>query len=63
MSEYVQRVGRALEAMELERIDAVCLSVGSYLPYLTGYTSMPLERLTMLVMRPGHEPVLVVPEL
>ena len=63
MSEYVQRVGRALEAMELERIDALCLSVGSDLPYLTGYTAMPLERLTMLVMLPGHEPVLVVPEL
>jgi Xaa-Pro aminopeptidase len=63
MSEYLERLGRALEAMELERIDALCLSVGSDLPYLTGYAAMPLERLTMLVVVPGREPVLVVPEL
>jgi Xaa-Pro aminopeptidase len=30
---------------------------------LTGYEAMPLERLTLLVLRPGGEPVLVVPRL
>lgn len=38
------------------------LSVGSDLPYLTGYTAMPLERLTMLVVT-EHRTTLVVPGL
>ncbi len=38
------------------------LSVGSDLPYLTGYAAMPLERLTMLVVT-EHDATLVVPEL
>ncbi|HSL67574.1 MAG TPA: aminopeptidase P family protein, partial [Actinomycetota bacterium] len=33
------------------------------LVYLTGYDPPPLERLTCLVLRPGREPVLVVPSL
>lgn len=63
MNEYGERMHRAREAMAIERIDALCLSIGSDLPYLTGYTAMPLERLTMLVMTPDDDPVLVVPEL
>ena len=39
------------------------LSVGADLPYFTGYTAMPLERLTMLVLPLGSEPTLVVPLL
>ena len=31
-------------------VDALLLSVGPELPYLTGYEAMPLERLTMLVL-------------
>jgi Xaa-Pro aminopeptidase len=38
------------------------LSVGSDLPYLTGYTAMPLERLTMLVVT-ENDATLVVPAL
>jgi Xaa-Pro aminopeptidase len=49
--------------MDRDGIDALCLSVGSDLPYLTGYRAMPLERLTMLVLPRRDEPVLVVPEL
>jgi Xaa-Pro aminopeptidase len=44
-------------------IDALLLSVGADLPYLTGYEAMPLERLTMLVVPRAGEAVLVVPEL
>ena len=33
------------------------------LVYLTGYGPMPLERLTVLVIRPDGDAVLVVPEL
>ena len=45
------RVDRALTEMERRDIDAVFISLGSDLPYLTGYSAMPLERLTMAVIR------------
>lgn len=44
-------------------VDALCLSVGPDLPYLTGYEAMPLERLTMLVLPVDADAVLVVPRL
>lgn len=49
--------------MSDQGVDCLLVSVGSDLPYLTGYTAMPLERLTMLVVRPDGDPTLVVPEL
>lgn len=48
--------------MRVHGADCLLLSVGSDLPYLTGYTAMPLERLTMLVVT-EHDATLVVPEL
>jgi Xaa-Pro aminopeptidase len=48
--------------VELE-VDALLLSHGADLPWLTGYRAMPLERLTMLVLPASGEPVLVVPGL
>ena len=44
-------------------IDALLLSVGPDLPYLTGYEAMPLERLTMLVLPADGDATLVVPRL
>ncbi len=44
-------------------IDVVLLSVGADLPWLTGYTAMPLERLTMLVLPVDAPATLVVPHL
>lgn len=44
-------------------VDALCLSVGPELPWLTGYEAMPLERLTMLVVPVDDEAVLAVPRL
>jgi Xaa-Pro aminopeptidase len=44
-------------------VDALLLSVGADLPYLTGYEAMPLERVTMLVVPRGGEASLVVPRL
>jgi Xaa-Pro aminopeptidase len=52
--------------MAAQGVDALLLSLGADLPWLTGYTAMPLERLTMLVLpsaASGAGPVLVVPEL
>jgi Xaa-Pro aminopeptidase len=44
-------------------VDALLLSLGADLPWLTGYEAMPLERLTMLVVPADAPAVLVVPEL
>ncbi len=44
-------------------LDALLLSTGADLPYLTGYEAMPLERLTMLVVPVDADAVLVVPRL
>lgn len=57
------RLLRLESLMEEQSVGAVLLSLGADLPYFTGYEAMPLERLTMLVVTRGREPVLVVPEL
>jgi len=44
-------------------VDAILLSLGADLPWLTGYEAMPLERLTMLVLPADDHATLVVPEL
>ena len=57
------RVQRVREAMESRGVDALLLSLGADLPWLTGYEAMPLERLTMLVLPLEGEATLVVPRL
>ena len=52
----------AAEAAE-ERLEAVVVAPSPDLIYLTGYGPMPLPRLTVLVIRPDGDAVLVVPEL
>ena len=49
--------------MAANGVDVLLLSVGSDLPYLSGYEAMPLERLTMLVVPRDGEATLVVPRL
>jgi Xaa-Pro aminopeptidase len=49
--------------MEANGVDTLLVSVGSDLPYLTGYEAMPLERLTMLVVPRHGEATLVIPRL
>jgi Xaa-Pro aminopeptidase len=44
-------------------IDAMLLTPGSDLFYLTGYHALPAERLTCLVLRKDDEPRLIVPAL
>ena len=63
MSEYADRLAHTTDALRSAEVDALCVSVGSDLPYLTGYAAMPGERLTMLVVRSDADPVLVVPQL
>ncbi|MEN8041033.1 MAG: Xaa-Pro peptidase family protein [Actinomycetota bacterium] len=63
MTEHNDRIAAAQSRMRAEGVDALCLSVGSDLPYLTGYRAMPLERLTLLVLPPDGQGTLVIPEL
>lgn len=49
--------------MEELEVDALLLSHGADLPWLTGYRAMPLERLTLLVLPVAGEAVLLVPAL
>ncbi|HUP54711.1 MAG TPA: aminopeptidase P family N-terminal domain-containing protein, partial [Methylomirabilota bacterium] len=60
---FAERLERAVAATASAGLDALFIGVGSDLRYLTGYEAMPLERLTMLVIRPGHPPFLVAPRL
>jgi Xaa-Pro aminopeptidase len=57
------RVERVRARMEEVGIDALLLSLGADLPWLTGYEAMPLERLTMLVLPADGDATLVVPRL
>jgi Xaa-Pro aminopeptidase len=49
--------------MEEVGVGTLLLSLGADLPWLTGYTAMPLERPTVLVVTADALPVLIVPEL
>ena len=60
---YAERMARARGRMGELGVDALLLSLGADLPYLTGYEAMPLERLTMLVVPRDGDATLVVPRL
>jgi Xaa-Pro aminopeptidase len=60
---YETRLARAMAAVEADGLVAMLVGVGSDLRYLTGYEALPLERLTMLVLRPAGLPYIVVPRL
>ena len=62
-SVYLDRLARVRDAMAVRDIDALLLSVGHDLPYLTGYTAMPLERLTMLVVPRDSAATMLIPAL
>src|SRR6476619_2919826 len=54
---------RVRKAMADHGVDVLLVSVGHDLPYLTGYTAMPLERLTMLVVPRDGDATMVIPRL
>jgi Xaa-Pro aminopeptidase len=60
---HLERIRRAAEDAAALGLDAVVVAPSPDLAYLTGYDPMPLERPTLLVLRPGSEPVMLVPEL
>jgi Xaa-Pro aminopeptidase len=57
------RIDRVRTTMDEQGVDALLVSVGNDLPYLTGYEAMPLERLTMLVVPRDGAATLVIPRL
>lgn len=61
--DYAGRIRRATAAAEETGLGAVLVTPSSDLVYLLGYDPLPLPRLTCLVLRPGKDPVLVVPAL
>ena len=63
MSARPARIEAVRKRMAEVGVDALLLSLGADLPWLTGYTAMPLERLTMLVLPVDAQPTLVVPLL
>jgi Xaa-Pro aminopeptidase len=60
---FVTRMARAVEETERAGLRGLLVSPSADLLYLTGYDPPPLPRLTCLVLRPGSDPALLVPEL
>jgi Xaa-Pro aminopeptidase len=57
------RLHRARQAAARAGLDALLISPGADLRYLTGYDALPLERLTCLVLPVDGDPFLLVPAL
>ncbi len=60
---HLDRLRRAGEETAARDLNALVVAPSPDLAYLTGYDPMPLERPTLLVLRPGADPVMLVPEL
>ncbi|MFZ0324971.1 MAG: Xaa-Pro peptidase family protein [Actinomycetes bacterium] len=60
---FTNRIDRARAITRAVEIDALLVTPGPNLRYLTGYDAIPLERLTCLVLRADADPVLVAPLL
>ncbi len=59
----MSRWNRAQQLAAERGIDALLITPGANLRYLTGYHALPLERLTCLVLPAEGDPTLVVPAL
>src|SRR3954469_24383407 len=60
---FTARLTRAQAATAEAGLDALLITPGPDLRYLTGYVAKPLERLTCLVLPAHADPVLIVPFL
>lgn len=58
-----ERIAGACRGLAQEGVDALLVTPGADLRYLTGYDALPLERLTCLVLSAIGKPYLVVPAL
>src|ERR671919_475309 len=62
-TDHRSRLARAAETAGSTGLDAVIVTPSADLIYLAGYDPPLLPRLTCLIVRPGRDPVLVVPRL
>ncbi len=63
MTLYPQRIARFAELLAATGLDAVALNPGPTLTYLTGLHFHLMERPVALVVAPGKEPAIILPEL
>lgn len=63
MTLYPQRLARFAELLTAAGLDAAALNPGPSLAYLTGLRFHLMERPVVLVVSPGKEPALILPEL
>jgi len=63
VSDLADRLARARQAAKAAEVDALLITPGPDLRYLTGYDAIPLERLTCLVVPASADPMIVVPGL
>lgn len=61
--DHAARMRRAETAAADAGLDGLLVAPGPDLVWLTGYRPVGTERLTLLLLRPGQDPVLVVPAL
>src|SRR5439155_9374530 len=60
---FEARLSRAGEAAAEAGLTGLLVTPGADLRYFAGYAPPPLERLTMLIVAPRRDPVMLVPEL
>jgi Xaa-Pro aminopeptidase len=60
---HAERLARAMTAIGEAGLRGLLVTPGATLGYLTGYAPLPLERLTVLVLAAGRDPVMIVPML
>ena len=63
MFDHTSRISRLQDLMGETGIDDVLLTAGADMPYFSGYSAMPLERITAFVVPRQGEPTLFVPGL
>ncbi len=63
VARHAERRARTLEAAEAEGLAGLLVTPGADFEYLTGHAAAPYERLTVLILARGREPMLVVPTL
>ncbi|MEY2635477.1 MAG: hypothetical protein RIS75_1417 [Actinomycetota bacterium] len=62
-NDLAARLAKFESVLGTSGVDCAVISPGPDLRYLVGYDAIPLERLTALVVRPGHDPLVVSPFL
>ncbi len=60
---HAERLDRAAHVAAVAELGALLVTPGPDLAYLTGHAPPPLERLTLLVVAPDRQPVMLVPLL